>query len=172
MSRRTTRSLHALAFAAVAALTGFAAGQGADEVARAKKLISDNARKICEFAHAPSTYSLKGAEFVGEKKSKDGRVELTYKFDVKGRLKMQKMYLSFFFKDNGQFEFLRVKDYTTAYEPFKKLSNAYLKELRGKMAKLPAVQANTDLLRTIDSADGKGLCEMYLKQVQAEEKRK
>jgi hypothetical protein len=171
MRHLSTRSAFALTCAAVAALTGVALGQGTDEVARAKKLISANAKKICAFAHAPSTYGFKGADYVGEKKFKDSRFELTYKFDVKGRLKAQKMYLSFVFKDNGQFEFLRVKDSTTLYEPFTKLSNAYLKELRGEMAKRPAAQANTDLLRTIDSADGKTLCEMYLKQVQAEEKR-
>ncbi len=171
MRHLSTRSVYALACAAVAALVTCAAGQGADELGRAKKLIRSQARKICEFAHAPATYTFKGAEYVGEKKTKDGHFELTYKFDVKGRLKAQKMYLSFFFKDNGQFEFLRVNDYSTLYEPFRKLSNAYLKQLRGEMAKRPAAQANTDLLRTIDSADGKALCEMYLRQVQAQEKR-
>jgi len=111
--------------AALLALVGYAAGQGADDaaVARAKKLIEANAEKICKFAHAPSTYTYKGKEFVGQKKTKDSRLEVTYKFDVKGNLKMQKMYLSFFFKDDGQFEFLRVKDSTTLYEPFKKLSS-------------------------------------------------
>src|SRR5262245_44648242 len=91
--------LSALTCAALAALAGLASGQGADDagVARAKKLIEANAEKICKFAHAPSTYAYKGKEFVGQKKTKDGRLEVTYKFDVKGNLKMQKMSLSFFF---------------------------------------------------------------------------
>jgi hypothetical protein len=170
MSHSPGGFLSALACAALAVLAGLAAGQGADDaVARAKKLIEANAEKICKFAHAPSTYAYKGKEFIGQKKTKDGHLELTYKFDVKGNLKMQKMYLSFFFKDNGQFEFLRVKDSTTLYEPFKKLSASYLKQLRGDMAKRPAAQANTDLLRVIDRSDAQELCEMYLKQVQAAE---
>jgi hypothetical protein len=163
--------LSALACATLVALAGPAGGRGTDEaaVARARKLIEANAEKICKFAHAPSTYTYKGKEFMGQKMTKDGRLELTYKFDVKGNLKMQKMYLSFFFKDSGEFEFLRVKDSTTLYEPFKKLSASYLKQLRGEMAKRPAAQANTDLLRVIDRADAQELCEMYLKQVQAAE---
>jgi hypothetical protein len=173
MSRLSSRCLPALACSALGILVGLAPGQGTEEaiLARAKKLISGHAKKICAYAHAPATYSYKGAEYLGEKKTKDGHFELTYRFDVKGRLKSQKMYLSFFFKDNGQFEFLRSKDFTTIYEPFTKLSTGYLKELRGDMAKRPAVKDNTDLLRRVDSADAKQLCEMYLKQVQADEKR-
>jgi hypothetical protein len=165
------RSMCALAGAALLALVGLAAGQGADDatVARAKKLIEASAEKICKFAHAPKTYTYKGKEFVGQKKTKDGHLELTYKFDVKGNLKMQKMYLAFYFKDSGEFEFLRVKDSTTLYEPFKKLSAAYLKQLRGEMAKRPVAQASTELLRVIDGANAQELCEMYLKQTQAAE---
>ena len=50
-----------------------------------------------------------------------------------------------------------------------KLSASYLKQLRGEMAKRPAAQANTELLRVIDRSDAQELCEMYLKQVQAAE---
>ena len=69
---------------------------------------------------------------------------MTFQFTVKGNLKTQKMNMVFIFKDDGAFESLRAKDHTTIYEPFTKLSKAYLKQLREQMAKRPAVKTNTE----------------------------
>ncbi len=168
MNRVTTRSLRALACAAVLLAAGIAVHAGEDSalVKEGRKLIGANAENICRFAHAPSTYTYISNEYVGHKKTKDGFEELTYKFAVKGNFKKQTMQIAFYFKNDGKFDFLRARDYTTAYEPFKKLSSSYLKQLRGQMAKRPAVAGNTELLRTVDNAGGQELCEMYLKQAQ------
>jgi hypothetical protein len=165
---RSTTPKSALALACVTLLAGAVAVQAGDPpaVAKGKKLIDANAEMICKFAHAPATYTYKSHEYVGSKTTKDGLHELTYKFNVKGRLKMQKMQMAFFFKDNGEFEFLRVGDSSTLYEPFAKLSDAYLKQVRGDVGKLPAFAGNAERLRTIDTTPARELCEMYLKAQQ------
>lgn len=154
----------------VLALAAPAAPSQADEtavVARGKKLIRDNAEKICLFAHAYSSYGYRDNEFIGWRKTKDGYHELTYRFTVKGNFRTQTMQMGFYFHQSGAFEFLRVKDYSTIYEPFNRLSTSYLKELREEMGRRPLVQSNTELLRVVDVASARELCEMYLKFAQA-----
>jgi hypothetical protein len=136
-------------------------------VTKGKKLIATNADKICRYAHAYSTYGYKDHEFIGHKRTKDGYYELTYKFTVKGNIKTQRMYMTFYFRESGTFEFLKVGDYTTIYEPFNRLSASYLKELRQEMSKRRPVQSNTELLRVVDAATARELCEMHLKFAQA-----
>jgi hypothetical protein len=169
MKRRCNGLLFAcVALVAAGALLARAGERGQPAaVTQGKKLIGDNAEHICLFAHAESSYGYKSHEYVGHKRTSDGYYELTYRFIVKGNLKTQNMYLSFFFKDNGDFEFLRIKDYTTIYKPFKQLSTRYLEERRKQMAARPIVQNNTELLRVIDTADGQVLCELHLKLAQA-----
>jgi hypothetical protein len=151
------------------ALTVQAAGEPR-AVAEGKKLISANAEQICLFAHAHSSYGYKDHEFVGHKMTKDGYHALTFRFTVKGNIKTQTMDMEFYFKDNGEFQFLRVPAHTTIYKPFEQLSKSYLKELRDQMAKRPTVAANTELLRVVDTASARDLCEMHLKFVQAGKK--
>ncbi|MCI0461644.1 MAG: alpha/beta hydrolase [Gemmataceae bacterium] len=139
-------------------------------VTRGKKLIAANADKICRYAHAYSTYGYKDNEFIGHKKTKDGYYELAFKFTVKGNIKTQTMHMTFFFRESGSFEFLKVSDYTTIYEPFNRLSAGYLKELRQEMSKRPVVQKNTELVRVVDTATARELCEMHLKFAQASSK--
>jgi hypothetical protein len=173
MSRSSQWALLGLACGASLALAGLAQAQGAgDATTRAKKLIEGHAKKVCEYAHAPKTYTFKGARFVSTSKTKDGRFEVTYQFTVKGNLKTQKMDISFFFKDGGDFDFVRTKDYTTIYEPFKNLSASYLRSLRQATAKMPAVAGNTDLLKRVDSANAQALCEIFLRETQIAEMKK
>jgi hypothetical protein len=167
MSRSSHWSILGLTCGALVALAGLATAEGAgDAVAKAKKLIENHAKKICAYAHAPSTYTYKGSKYLGTNKTKDGRFEVSYRFDVKGKLKSQTMDMSFFFKDSGEFDFLRVKDYTTIYEPFKKLSASYLKSVRQDTARMPAVAGNTALLKRVDAATAQELCEIFLKETQ------
>ncbi len=122
------------------------------------------------FAHAYSSYGYKSHEYLGSTKTKDGYQELTFLFTVKGNLKTQTMLMAFYFKDSGQFDFLRVRKYTTIYEPFRQLSNSYLKQLREQMGKRPVVQSNSELLRAVDTASAQDLCEMHLKLAQLNRK--
>jgi hypothetical protein len=173
MKRATSWSVQGLTYSALFLCATAATGQGDEPaaVAKGKKLISANAEKICLFAHAYKTYGYKDHEFVGYKKTKDGYYELSYRFTVKGNLKTQTMDMAFFFKETtGAFEFLRVPASTTLYEPFTRVSASYLKQLREEMAKRPQVQNNTELLRVVDKANAKELCEMYLKFAQAEKR--
>jgi hypothetical protein len=156
----------ALACAALLLAGAAAAADEAAAVERGKKLITANAENICLFAHASSTYGYKEHAYVGQHRTADGHLELVFTFTVKGNLKTQKMQMGFFFDKDGRFEFLRVRDYSTIYEPFKRLSSAYLKELRDQMAKRPVVQNNSELLRTVDGCSAQDLCEMHLKLVQ------
>jgi hypothetical protein len=173
MSRSSHWAILGLACGAFLALAGLAEAQAAgDAVAKAKKLIEGNAQKICEYTHAPKSYTFKGARFVSTSKTKDGRFEVTYQFTVKGTVKTQKEDLSFYFKDSGEFDFVRVKNYTTIYEPFKSVSAGYLRSLRQDTAKMPAVAGNTDLLKRIDTMGAQALCEVYLRQTQIAEMKK
>jgi hypothetical protein len=139
-----------------------AAGEPA-AVTEGKRLIDANADNICRFAHAYSSYGYKSHEYLGSTKTKDGYYEMTFLFTVKGNIKTQTMLMAFYFKESGEFNFLRVRKYTTIYEPFTRLSNSYLKQLREQMAKRPVVQSNSELLRAADTASAQDLCEMHLK---------
>ncbi len=132
-----------------------------------KKLIAANAEKISRFAHAANTYTYKGHEYLGHKETEDGYHKLTYLFTVKGNFKMKTMKLAFYFRGDGQFHHVSDEKSTTLYDPFTRLSASYLKQLRRDMAGRPDVQGNAALLRTIDRANGKELCEMYLRFAQA-----
>jgi hypothetical protein len=162
---RAVRSLWCAALFLTASLALQASGEPA-AVAAGKKLIGANAENICLFAHAHSSYGYKSHDYLGSTRTKDGYYELTFLFTVKGNLKTQTMLMAFYFKEGGQFEFLRVRKYTTIYEPFHRLSNAYLKQLREQMGKRPVVQSNSDLLRAADTASAQDLCEMHLKLAQ------
>ena len=57
--------------------------------------------------------------------------------------------------------------YTTTYEPFKRLSAAYLKQLRKQTAQRPGIQNNAALRQVVDNADARRLCELHLEHAQA-----
>jgi hypothetical protein len=168
MSHTSKRSIPWIACGALVALAGWATAQGAGDGdgAKAKKLIENNAKTICMFTHAPSTYTFKNAQYLSTSKTKDGHFEVTYRFNVAGNLKNQKMDIAFYFKDSGEFDFVRVTESTTLYEPFKKLSASYLKEVRQSTAKLPAVAGNTTLLKRVDAANAQELCEIFIRETQ------
>jgi hypothetical protein len=157
--------------ACVLLLVNSAAADESTVVERGKKLVADNAENICLFAHAYSSYGYQEHEYVAHNKTADGYHELVFAFTVKGNFKTQKMQMGFFFKDDGRFAFLRVREYTTIYEPFHQLSRSYLKQLREQMAKRSVVQSNRELLRTVDTCSAQDLCEMHLKLLQLDMKR-
>jgi len=154
--------------ACAALLLASAIAVQAGGVEKGRKLIENNAKKICEYTYPPtglSGYGYKGIEYLGEKKTKDGLVELTYQFTVKGNIKTQTMMMSFFVKDNGDFEFLRPGKSTTTGEPFK-VAAAYLKKLRAEMAQRPQVAGDAALTRVVEGETAQQLCERFLKQQQ------
>jgi hypothetical protein len=146
---------------------GMAASGPTAVITPGRKLIAENAEEICRFAHAPKTYAYRGSEYLGHKEAPEGGHELTFKFTVKGNLKTQAMTMAFAFEDSGKFRGLRVLAYTTTYEPFKRLSTSYLKQLRKQMAQRPGIQNNTALRQVVDNSDARRLCEMHLEQAQA-----
>jgi hypothetical protein len=173
MSRSKHWATLGLAVAALVGLGGLATAKPAGEtVARAKKLIENHAKKICAYTHAPKTYTFKELKYLGTTNTKDGRFEVTYQFKVKGNIKNQTMDIQFFFKDSGEFDFVRVKSSTTLYEPFTKLSAGYLKSVREETAKMPGIAGNTDLLKRVDASNGRQLCEIFLRETQLAEMKK
>lgn len=154
-------ALWSLTLAAILTPKGIA--QEPDAVQRARKLVEGNAGTIRSFA-CPRALNPVAVTFDGYRNLKDG-YEVNYTFTWRQIINDYYIRFGFLVGADGTVRSVMLRGWNTWWEPFgpREVTDTELRNLRGFMRNHSSVNTDAHLLQTVDRADARTLCELFLR---------